>query len=172
MNEYKKKLFDVLSDTTYGICSAPMSADVALQILTVYLLEEGFYIAMPVSQEQANTEIVAAILEKHSKEYRKDRRKFVAEEERRCGVMVCKDCISFSRCKEMYEAFGVSIDLENSAVCKHFKNKADFVEVQHAKWEINCDGYYPYCSNCKTEPKNGVMSKRCPECGAKMDGRK
>ena len=44
-------------------------------------------------------------------------------------------------------------------------------EVKHAKWEINCDGYYPYCSNCKTEPENGVMSKRCPECGAKMDGK-
>lgn len=47
---------------------------------------------------------------------------------------------------------------------------ADVEEVIHAKWEINSDGYYPYCSHCKTEPKNGVMSKRCPECGAKMDG--
>lgn len=45
---------------------------------------------------------------------------------------------------------------------------ADVEEVKHAKWEINSDGYYPYCSNCKTEPKNGVMSKYCPECGAKM----
>lgn len=46
---------------------------------------------------------------------------------------------------------------------------ADVVEVKHAKWEINSDGYYPYCSHCKTEPQNGVMSKYCPECGAKMD---
>ena len=46
---------------------------------------------------------------------------------------------------------------------------ADVVEVKHAKWEINSDGYYPYCSHCKTEPKNGVMSKYCPECGAKMN---
>lgn len=45
------------------------------------------------------------------------------------------------------------------------------VEVKHAKWEINSDGYYPYCGNCKAEPKNGVMSKYCPECGAKMDGK-
>jgi hypothetical protein len=48
---------------------------------------------------------------------------------------------------------------------------ADVAEVKHAKWEINCDGYYPYCGNCKAEPKNGVMSKYCPECGAKMDGK-
>ncbi len=47
---------------------------------------------------------------------------------------------------------------------------ADVVEVRHGKWEINCDGYYPYCGNCKTEPENGVMTKYCPECGAKMDG--
>lgn len=38
--------------------------------------------------------------------------------------MTCKDCLHFSRCKEMYENFGVFIDLENSAVCKHFKTEA------------------------------------------------
>lgn len=47
---------------------------------------------------------------------------------------------------------------------------ADVTEVIHAKWEISSDGYYPYCTNCKTEPKNGVRSKYCPECGARMGG--
>ena len=37
-----------------------------------------------------------------------------------------------------------------------------------AYWLINPDGYYPYCSNCKNEPKSGTMTKFCPECGAKM----
>jgi NADH pyrophosphatase NudC (nudix superfamily) len=46
---------------------------------------------------------------------------------------------------------------------------ADVAEVIHAKWIINSDGYYPYCSNCKEIPEYGVMSKYCPECGAKMD---
>ena len=76
MNKHKKKLFEILSDTTYGICPAPMSADMALQILTTYLLGENFYIVMPLSPEQANTEIVATILDKYSKEYRKDRKLF------------------------------------------------------------------------------------------------
>lgn len=40
---------------------------------------------------------------------------------------------------------------------------------KHAKWLINCDGYYPYCSNCLTEPQSGKMTKYCPKCGAKMD---
>lgn len=38
-----------------------------------------------------------------------------------------------------------------------------------AHWIVNSDGYYPYCSNCKTEPENGKMTKFCPECGAIMD---
>ena len=79
MTEYKKKLFEVLSDNTYGLCPAPMSSDVALQILVDYLLGEKFYIVMPLSQEQANTEIVAAILDRYSQGYKKDRKKFMKE---------------------------------------------------------------------------------------------
>ena len=37
-----------------------------------------------------------------------------------------------------------------------------------AHWNINCDGYYPYCSRCKSEPPGREMSKYCPSCGAKM----
>lgn len=40
----------------------------------------------------------------------------------------------------------------------------------HAHWEINSDGYYPYCSNCKTEPKGREMTDYCPNCGARMRG--
>lgn len=40
----------------------------------------------------------------------------------------------------------------------------------HAHWEISPDGYYPYCSNCKTEPKGREMTGYCPNCGARMDG--
>ena len=49
---------------------------------------------------------------------------------------------------------------------------ADVEEVVHAKWIISSNGYYPYCSHCKSEPKNGVMTKYCPECGSRMDGEK
>lgn len=41
--------------------------------------------------------------------------------------------------------------------------------VKHGRWEINCDGYYPYCSNCKSEPQGREMTLYCPNCGAKMD---
>ena len=39
------------------------------------------------------------------------------------------------------------------------------------RWIINPDGYYPYCSECKGEPKHGEMTNYCPNCGAKMDGK-
>ena len=46
---------------------------------------------------------------------------------------------------------------------------ADVAPVIHSKWEICCDGYYPYCLNCKAEPPGREMTKYCPNCGAKMD---
>ena len=46
---------------------------------------------------------------------------------------------------------------------------ADVAEVIHAKWTISSDSYYPYCSNCKSEPDYGIMSNYCPICGARMD---
>ena len=41
----------------------------------------------------------------------------------------------------------------------------------NGEWKINPDGYYPFCSNCGCEPKNGVMSNFCPDCGAYMKGK-
>ena len=44
--------------------------------------------------------------------------------------------------------------------------------VRHGKWEICSDGYYPYCSVCKSEPKSKEMTDYCPHCGAYMKGDK
>lgn len=43
--------------------------------------------------------------------------------------------------------------------------------VEYGEWEINCDGYYPYCSNCMSEPPGRVMTDFCPVCGADMRGK-
>lgn len=37
------------------------------------------------------------------------------------------------------------------------------------QWRINSDEYYPYCSICRNEPQDGVMTKYCPNCGAFME---
>lgn len=56
--------------------------------------------------------------------------------------------------------------------CPNDQTMVDATPVVHGKWLISCDGYYPYCSVCKTEPVGGKMTKYCPECGTKMDGDK
>lgn len=84
----------------------------------------------------------------------------------RLRLQFCKDCNNYKeiRCR--------SCDIDDTIDFIEDAHTADVVEVAHAKWKINCDGYYPYCSNCMTEPKSGVMSKYCPECGADMRGDK
>ena len=48
---------------------------------------------------------------------------------------------------------------------------ADVRPNVYAKWEISCDGWYPYCSNCKQEPQGRIMTSFCPNCGAKMEAK-
>lgn len=35
-----------------------------------------------------------------------------------------------------------------------------------AHWDINCDGYYPFCSHCGEAAQH--MSRFCPNCGRGM----
>lgn len=41
-------------------------------------------------------------------------------------------------------------------------------KTAHWDWDINCDGFYPFCSNCKKTPKAHDLTRHCPYCGAKM----
>ena len=43
-------------------------------------------------------------------------------------------------------------------------------QPESGQWLINSDGYYPYCSICKNEPKSRIMTDYCPSCGAFMKG--
>lgn len=52
------------------------------------------------------------------------------------------------------------------------EDKVD-IPVLSSLWEINSDGYYPYCINCKFEPDRDNVIKYglpdvCPGCGALM----
>ena len=47
-----------------------------------------------------------------------------------------------------------------------WNTRAEEPAEKPAHWDINCDGYYAFCSNCG-EPAL-KMSPYCPRCGCKM----
>ena len=53
----------------------PLDAQKAINFLEKYLLEEDWYIVNPLTNAQANIEIVHSILYKYSRKYRKKRKK-------------------------------------------------------------------------------------------------
>lgn len=64
--------------------------------------------------------------------------------------------------------FTYGVDVCNGIISRLLiQPAADVAPVVHGKWVICSDGYYPYCSNCRNEPKGG-LSNYCPNCGAKM----
>lgn len=77
MKEYKyNKSFEamknILEDNSYGIYPAPLKAQAALNILTDYLLGDDWYITDSIGVEQANVIVVEQILDKCSKQWKKD----------------------------------------------------------------------------------------------------
>lgn len=60
-----------------GLCSPPMEAQKAIEILKGYLLGEDWYDAIPESTRQVNTAIVFEILWKYSKKFRKEWKKYI-----------------------------------------------------------------------------------------------
>jgi hypothetical protein len=90
-------------------------------------------------------------------------------------TMTCKDCIHFDVCTKPYYGETLACNDVNER-CVNFKNKADYEEVKHSRWE-NISGF-DVCNICGTspaycepEPNNPKgYSPYCHNCGAKMDG--
>jgi hypothetical protein len=61
-----------IEDTSYGLCPAPMDAQLAVHILCDYLLGDDWYFAGSASVEQGNAIVVELILDKYSKQFKKD----------------------------------------------------------------------------------------------------
>ena len=65
-----------ICDTTCGLYPAPMPAQAAINILCDYLLGDDWYIVDSMGVEQCNAIIVEQILDKYSKQWRKDWKHF------------------------------------------------------------------------------------------------
>ena len=64
--EFKKSALEK-SDEDYGLCPPPTNAQCGLHILIEHFLGKDWYVTMPISQEQVNTEAIYAILKKYPK---------------------------------------------------------------------------------------------------------
>ena len=97
-------------------------------------------------------------------------------------MATCKDCIHEKVCDAHIKSGCPYLDekMPANVFCLEFKNKADVVEVKHGEWkvcgedlngEVTCK-----CSNCGEELVTlygfEIDWNYCPECGAKMDGKK
>ena len=86
MKEYKyngsfEAMKENIEDHTYGLCPAPMNAQQVIYILSDYLLGDDWYFAGSCSVEQGNAMVVELILDKYSKQFRKDWKNYVKETE-------------------------------------------------------------------------------------------
>lgn len=95
-------------------------------------------------------------------------------------MSICKDCLHNEVCKYgENRSNGMYCTGEK---CKQYKPTADVVEVRHGEWETICNAtttggfnwYVHTCSACGYTYKTVVPVgyTYCPECGAKMDGKK
>ena len=86
MKQYKynkgfEPMKDNICDISCGLVPAPMDAQVALDILTDYLLGEDWYFAGSCSIEQCNAIVAEQILDKYSKQWKKDWKNYEKETE-------------------------------------------------------------------------------------------
>lgn len=84
----------------------------------------------------------------------------------------CKDCDRRIVCR--YYTQWANIEQVETDKCQYFKNKIDMQEVKKGYWEEVQDGVIR-CSKCHCAPvldffERQVLSKFCPNCGAKLDG--
>ena len=80
-----------------------------------------------------------------------------------CTSIGCenKDCPALARVGAFTE--DLAVEMWNTRVEEH---KQSEIEETVAHWNINCDGYYPFCSHCGEAAQH--MSRFCPNCGRKM----
>ena len=77
MKQYKyNKSFETMKenieDFSCGLIPAPMEAQQAISILVDYLLGDDWYVASSMNTEQVNACAVEQILDKYSKQWKKD----------------------------------------------------------------------------------------------------
>ena len=74
-----------------------------------------------------------------------------------------KSRIKYERNTDIYK-----LDIEALQIGINAIEQAEKGETAH--WDINCDGYYPFCSVCGEAAQH--MTPYCPNCGYRLVTRK
>jgi len=64
--EFRKIMLEI-SDKDYGMCPPPIDAQEGLNFLIKHFLGQDWYVTIPISQKQVNSEAIYQILEKYPK---------------------------------------------------------------------------------------------------------
>ena len=70
-----------ICDTSYSLMPAPMKAQQAINILIDYLLGEDWYVVASMGVDQVNACAIEQILDKYSKQWRRDWKHYEKESE-------------------------------------------------------------------------------------------
>lgn len=82
-------------------------------------------------------------------------------------MATCKKCLSELPCSSNLQ----NMYHNKAERCPFFKNKADYAEVKHGKWDINVGMNFNkerICPKCKKRIESNYW-EFCSHCGAKMD---
>ena len=60
----------------------------------------------------------------------------------------------------------VKVNLLACSAEEKWNTRAEEPAEKTAHWDINTDGFYPFCSHCGEAAQR--MTPHCPNCGAKM----
>ena len=66
--------------------------------------------------------------------------------------MTCKDCLYFKRCVVLGVELDINRNKEADKNCRHFTNKANYVEAKYGEWILR-------------RQSNGVKTHQCSVCG-------
>ena len=70
------------------------------------------------------------------------------------------------QCRNEKCAVTVCVADANDYPIEKWDTRAEETAKKTAHWDINMDGYYPFCSHCGEAALK--MSPHCPNCGRKM----
>ena len=77
---------------------------------------------------------------------------------------ICETCEQHERCKDNETVCSEIADIDEQPTIDALQIVIDAIgqveKGETAHWDINCDGFYPFCSNCKKTPRSHDLTQK------------